>query len=161
MRNYIVLFTFLWLVGSSSAADRVVVTQVSSAHVPKGTNASPSTTTLSGPDFKKIEENVKAVISLLGNKTEWWDVGPDASYVSAEIHYRDKRYVLNSWYPLFHDKTKIAVSETQGLVPVSGPEEKKWVEGANSKQYQELVGFLEMINIPKQTAAPNDPSPRR
>ena len=161
MKTLIVLFSLLWLVGSSAAEDRVIVTHVSSAPIPKGTNVTPPTATVRGPDFKKIEENVKAVVQILGDRAEWWDVGPDASYFSAEIYYRDKRYVINSWYPLFRDKPKIAVSETQGLVPVSGSEEKKQIEGKNSKRYQEIVELFELIKIPQQDAVPNAVPPHR
>jgi hypothetical protein len=101
--------------------------------------------TISGEKFRRVQKDVEAVVQLLGTKTVWWDVAPDASWESLEIHLGAKQYVINSWYPLFRDNQKLAVSETSGLVAVSGSEEKQRVENSNSAGYRTIVGLFEKV----------------
>jgi len=142
----------------------MVITYVSGMPVPgqKSTNALAKTIMLADPEFKGIKKDVEEVIQLLGEKTEWSDFGPDAGYVSAEIYYGNKRYVIRSWYPIFRDEPNVAVSETRGLVTASGLAEKQEIEEANSQKYQTIVRLLEKAEtISKQSDLPKaDPSGR-
>jgi hypothetical protein len=101
--------------------------------------------TISGEKFGRLHKDVEAVVQLLGINTVWWDVAPDASWESLEIHLGAKQYVINSWYPLFRDNEKLAVSETLGLVAVSGAEEKQRVENGNSVRYRTIVGLFDKV----------------
>jgi hypothetical protein len=145
MKVAFVLLCLMSLVEVAFAQDRIVITHVSGLPMPgrKSTNAPPKTIMLADPKFKAIQKDVEEVIGLLGGQTEWSDFGPDTGYVSAEIHYRKKQYVINSWYPLFRDKPNVAVSETRGLVGASGLAEKQQIENGNSRKYQTIVRLLE------------------
>ena len=105
----------------------------------------PGPHTVSGPKFKELQRDVEAVVAQLGNKTEWWDTGPDAAYESLEIYFGGKRYVLNSWYPRFRDSQTAAVSERDGIVAVSGVAEKRRVEDGNSARYRTIVGLFAKV----------------
>ena len=122
---------------------------------PKSTNADPKAVTIAGSDFKALQKDVEEVIQLLGGKTEWSDFGPDAGYISAEIHYGKIRYVMNSWYPVFRDGPNVAVSGTRGLVSASGLAEKQEIENGNSQKYQTIMRLFEKAEaISKQSGSP-------
>jgi hypothetical protein len=131
---------------SGPAGDRLVLTIVAPYPAPGQENLRlPGPYTLSGSKFKELQRDVEAVVAQLGKKTEWWDTGPDASYESLEIYFQGKRYVLNSWYPMFRDSQTAAVSERLGIVAVTGAAEKRRVEDANSARYRTLVGLFAKV----------------
>jgi hypothetical protein len=101
--------------------------------------------TVSGEKFRSLQKDVEAAVEQLGAKTVWWDVAPDAAWESLEIYLGPKKYVINSWYPLFRDKQTLAVSERSGLVSVSGAEEKRRVEDGNSARYRTIVGLFDKV----------------
>jgi hypothetical protein len=140
---------------SGTAGDRLVLKVVVPYPGPGHENARvPAPYTLSGSKFEGLQRDVEAVVAELGNKTEWWDMGPDASYESLEIHFRGKRYVLNSWYPIFRDNQTAAVSERLGIVAVSGVQEKRRVEDGNSPRYRTLVGLFAKVQATHKQDTP-------
>ena len=65
---------------SAAAGDRLVLTVVVPYPAPgQETVRAPGPYTVSGPKFQELQRDVEAVVALLGNKTEWWDTGPDAA----------------------------------------------------------------------------------
>lgn len=150
MRILSILFFFFFTFRTAIAEDRIIVRQdsLSPPITPPGQQrktASSLGITIAGTDFKQLEKRVQDVVALIGNKTEWQDLGPDAAYVSLEIHYRNKKYLLRSWYPLYREITSVAVSETRGLVSVTGIKEKARIEEANSKRYKTITGLYDLI----------------
>jgi hypothetical protein len=133
------------IAAAAAAEDRLVLIQYSGLPPPGRTADNTAIRyTVSGEKFRRLQKDVEAVIQQLGTKTVWWDVAPDASWESLEIYLGPKQYVINSWYPLFRDSEKLAVSET-GLVAVSGVEEKRRVENGNSARYRTIVGLFEKV----------------
>jgi hypothetical protein len=109
---------------------------------------------IQGKDFEKIRAQVQKIINQLvkhggwmPDKALWWDVGPDAGYVSAVVRMDGKTYTINSWYPLHRQSSNTAVSET-GLVDVKSMSEKQKVEAKNSEAYKQIVSIFDFI--PKQ-----------
>ena len=96
-----------------------------------------------GAEFDAMRKEVEDTVKLLENKRTWWDLGPDASYMSAKITIGKMEYTLNSWFPLYRNNPKIAVSETRGLVVVSGKAKKDKIEDENSRKYKKLVGIFD------------------
>ena len=138
------LLTAVCLVAMATGAfaeDRLELKTVSQSLIGRPTNNSPDV--ISGARFKELQPDIKAVIILLENKTNWSNFGPDASYVSMKIFIGDKRYTLNSWYPLFRTNQNVAVSETGGLAVVPNAVEKKTIEDANSAKYKQIVGLFD------------------
>lgn len=131
------------------AEDRIVVTRVSGGPPllsADGRPVEPSRTVvadLRGARFEAVRKDVEAALALLGKDRTWWDVGPDASFLSAEITLGTNRYTLNSWFPLERDNPRIAVSENRGMVAVSGTGEKGRIEGGNGERYRTLTGIFE------------------
>jgi hypothetical protein len=108
--------------------------------------------TVEGDEFKKLKPQIQSVSSALVNdgrwlpqKAVWWDVGPDAGYVSAVIEIDGKTYTINSWYPLERQSSRVAVSEAQGLVSVKSRTEKQEVESKNSTAYKRIVSIFDYI----------------
>lgn len=150
MRTLAVLFLLFTTFGTAIAADRIIVRHesLSPPIIPPGQqrkNVNPPEVTISGAGFKQLEKRVQEVVALLGDKSDWQDLGPDAAYVMLEIHYRNKRYLLRSWYPLYRDNPAVGVSESRGLVSVSGVSEKARIEGANSKRYKTITGLYDLV----------------
>jgi len=130
-----------------------VLIHYSGLPLPRPSDDSPATRyTVSGDKFRKLQRDVEAVVQQLRGKRTWWDVAPDASWESLEIHLGAKQYVINSWYPLFRDSEKLAVSETSGLVAVSGVEEKRRIENGNSERYRTIVGLFEKVRAAIQSS---------
>lgn len=108
--------------------------------------------TVQGDDFIKIKLQIQEIIAVLvkhdrwlPKNSVWWDVGPDAGYISAVVKFNGKRYTINSWYPLKKSTTTIAVSETHGLVSVKSQEEKQAIEAKNSAAYRKIVSIFDLI----------------
>jgi len=159
------LVVCLWLLALASplvAEDRLTITRKGGFPTVrmKGTNSAPVATVINGPRFKALQKDIEEVIRLMGDKTEWWEVGPDAAYDSAEIHLGNKRYVVNSWHPVFRMNPRVAVSETQGLVPVSGVAEKQKIEKGNSGKYRTIVALFDKAQNALQ-GVPADGEPFR
>jgi hypothetical protein len=112
--------------------------------------------TIQGDEFDKIKPKIQTVISAFlkhnrwrPKEATWWDIGPDAGYVSAVVDLDGKSYTINSWYPL-NRQANIAVSETLGLVAVNSQEHKQELEGKNSAEYKEIVSIFELIPQPQK-----------
>jgi hypothetical protein len=147
MKAFAFALCTLAMIGIATAEDRLVLIHYSGMPLPGGIDVSPAIRyTVSGDRFSKLQPDVEAVIQQLGLKTVWWDVAPDSSWESLEIHLGAKKYVINSWYPLFRDSEKLAVSERSGLVSVSGVEEKRRIENSNSARYRTIVGLFEKVH---------------
>lgn len=105
-----------------------------------------------GEQFKKIKKQIQIVVNALvanqrwmAKEAAWWDVGPDAGYISAVVEMDGKSYTINSWYPLERQSRRIAVSETMGLVSVKSMAEKQDVESRNSVAYKQIVSVFDYI----------------
>lgn len=98
---------------------------------------------ITGTNFTALLPDVKAVIPLIGGDT-WWDVPPDASYVSIVIQMGEQTYTLNSVYPLFKDRATIAVTDI-GLVAVSSRRDKEAREKQNDERYKALLHFFDVV----------------
>jgi len=94
-------------------------------------------------DFEKLRTNVERIVAALGTNDYWNDFGPGASHESAQIVLGEKRYTINSWYPLYSKNPNVAVSETEGLVSVVGRTEKMRIENQNSERYRTLVSIFQ------------------
>ena len=58
---------------------------------------------------------------------------------------------------MFRDNPRVAVSETRGLVTVSGAPEKRRVEEGNSAGYRSIVGLFDKV----ETAVQRDQAAKR
>lgn len=94
-------------------------------------------------DFEKLRTNAERIVAALGTNDYWNDFGPGASHESAQIVLGEKRYTINSWYPLYSNNPNVAVSETEGLVSVVGRTEKMRIENQNSERYRTLVSIFQ------------------
>lgn len=117
--------------------------------------------TIQGEDFTKIKLQIQKIIATLvkherwlPKRAAWYDVGPDAGYMSAVVEVDGKKYTINSWYPLERSSTTMAVSETQGLVSVKSRKEKDDIEAKNTAAYREIVSIFDLMPEPKKRAAP-------
>lgn len=151
------------LVNLAVAGDRLVVTRVSGGPPllsADGRPVQPSRAVvadLRGARFEAVRKDVEAAVALLGKERTWWDVGPDASFLSAEITLGTNRYTLNSWFPLERDNPRIAVSENRGMVAVSDAGEKRRIEGGNGARYRTLTCLFEKAlggGVEKSSAPP-------
>lgn len=120
-------------------------------------NAKKDLGTIQGDEFDKIKPKIQTVVSALlthnrwvPKEATWWDVGPDAGYVSAVVDFDGKTYTINSWYPLMQQQPNIAVSETLGLVAVKSQEQKLAVELKNSAAYKQIVSIFALIPQPQK-----------
>ena len=114
---------------------------------PDGTRLEPGKTLLAqikGTNFTGFLPEVQLVVPLLGGEPVWWDVPPDASYVSVVVRWNDQAYTLNSCYPLYRDKATIAVTDI-GLVAVSSRRDKAEREKRNSERYKALLRFFDLV----------------
>ncbi len=107
---------------------------------------------IQGEQFTKLKGEIQRVVNALvkhdrwmPKKTVWWDVGPDAGYISAVVQMDGKTYTINSWYPLKRQSPNVAVSETQGLVSVKSENEKQDIESRNSASYKQIVAIFDHI----------------
>jgi hypothetical protein len=130
---------------SAAIADDRLVLKVVLDNVGPGP-AAPAPVMISGTKFEALRKDVEAAVAQLGKNTEWSDFGPDATFESLEIYLGGKRYVLNTWYFDFRDAPRAAVSESQGIVSVSGPEEKRLVEAGNSERYRSFIRLFEKVH---------------
>ena len=144
MKRLVLVFCFLGAAVSVIAQDRLVLERVAGGWS-MSTNSVPGPVLVTGAVFSGLRKDVQGAVEQLGDKADWWDVGPDASYASLEIYLGAKRYVINSWYPLFRTNQTVAVSEKNGLVVVSGLDEKKKVEEKNSARYRSIVGLFDKV----------------
>jgi hypothetical protein len=113
--------------------------------------------TIRGDEFKKVKGQVQKVVAALvkherwmPKEAAWWDVGPDAGYVSAIIELEGKTYTINSWFPLQRRSLTVAVSEKQGLVAVKSKKGKAEVESRNSAAYKQIVAIFDLMPQPKR-----------
>jgi len=137
-------FTIFFLLATTIggfAEDRLEIKTVANSLFGAPTNN--SSKTITGAKFQALQKDITTVVALLGDQTIWTDFGPDASYVSIEIHIGNKHYTLNSWYPLYRNTPTVAVSETHGLVLVSNAVEKEKIENANSAKYRTIVKLFD------------------
>lgn len=104
--------------------------------------------TLNASDLAPVRAELDNLIAEMPETKKWWDVGPDAPYVVAEIRYQGETYEVLSWYPIYRNHPKIAVSEARGLVMVSGLKERKKVEAENSARYRKLIHFWNAVLPP-------------
>lgn len=174
MKITIALAVFLVLTSVAYAEDGIRIVLVESGRLPHLPMPSPEARTsapkpklvaeLKGAEFDAMRGEVEDAVRLLEKDQTWWDIGPDAVYMSAKITLGEMEYTLNSWFPLYRDNPKIAVSETRGLVAVSGKVKKDTIEAGNSKKYKKLVGIFDkaMKREPEQPAegVASDRAPR-
>ena len=107
----------------------------------------PSKTVLAeikGTNVNAFLPRVKEIVRLIGAERVWWDVPPDAAYVSVVVQWNDQTYTLNSCFPLYTDKATIAVTDV-GLVAVSSRRDKIAREERNSERYKALVHFMDAV----------------
>ncbi len=105
-----------------------------------------------GEEFNKIKPQVEAIVATLtaharwvAKDSTWWDVGPDAGYISAVIELGGKTYTISSWYPGTQKSSTVAVSETNGLMAVKSPDEKQEIESKNSAAYKQIVSVYDFM----------------
>ena len=154
-----ILFVMMVL---SASADSVQFTRIQGGPpLPGVSDAKVDLGTIQGEEFSKIKPQVEKIIAALvkherwlAKETAWWDVGPDAGYISAVVDVDGKRFTINSWYPLERSSTTIAVSETQGLVSVKSRSEKQTIEAKNSAAYRAIVSIFDFMPEPKNKEAP-------
>jgi hypothetical protein len=130
------------------STDAIVIHFVRGRSNPDSARTQTIDRTITGGELVKIESALNTLLASMSDQTKWWDVGPDAAYVAADIHYRGKEYGVYSWYPLYRGHPKIAVSERRGLVFVSSPAKKNAVELENSQRYRTLVAFWDAVLPP-------------
>jgi hypothetical protein len=99
---------------------------------------------IKGTNFVAFIPHVKTIVPLIGGEKIWWDVPPDAAYVSVVVQWNDQAYTLNSCFPLYKDKATIAVTDV-GLVAVSSRRDKIAREERNSEPYKALVHFMDAV----------------
>jgi hypothetical protein len=80
----------------------------------------------------------------MGKDSTWWDVGPDAGYVSVVITMAGRTNTVNCWYPLFKDKDTIAIVNGS-LVAVDSWEEKMRREAGNDDRHKTLMTFMDKV----------------
>jgi len=160
MRAFMVVMAVIGLfAGVAAAEDRILATDIQGGPPLAGKDGKPIPpqkkvlAELRGADFERVRAQAQAVIQQMGKETIWWDVGPDAGYVSVVIELSGKTYTVNSWYPRFKDKDTVAVTEG-GLVAVANRAEKLQREGQNGEKYQALIRFLDAV-----LAKPPPPKP--
>ena len=129
------------------AADSVTITKKTLGMNSSVTNA--VLTRIDGADFENIRPHVERVVTALGTNTTWWSLGPGATYLSATISLNEKTYTINTWHPIHKDTPKVAVSETRGLVSVSGLQEKMKIECQNSENYKTRVSIFDLLDRDK------------
>ena len=174
MKTAIALAVFLVLTGAAYAEDGIRIVLIQSGRLPRLPMPSPEGVTsapkpklvaeVKGAEFDAMRGEVEDAVRLLEKDKTWWDIGPDAVYMSAKITLGETKYTLNSWFPLYRDNPKIAVSETRGLVAVSEKAKKDTIEARNSKKYKKLVGIFDKVmkRKPEQSAGgvANDRAPQ-
>jgi outer membrane protein OmpA-like peptidoglycan-associated protein len=158
MRIFVFASMLAALASGSFAEDGIVIRQYPGMPADGKFEGVKIVAQVKGQRFEEIRKDVESAVALLGNDRTWSNVGPDAAYLSAEITLGPNKYTLDSWYPLEHTDPKIAVSENLGLVPVSGPKEKKDYEDKNSDMYKQLVSIFD-IAMKISTDHPHDNAP--
>lgn len=153
---------FFMAAAVSAMADSVTFTRIQGGPPLRGaTEAETKMGTIQGEDFTKVKPQIQKIIGTLAkherwrpDTSAWWDIGPDAGYMSAVVEVDGKKYTINSWHPLERASTTIAVSETQGLVPVASQKEKDAIEARNSAAYREIVSIFEIMPDPGKNGPP-------
>lgn len=151
--NKLALTLLLLLAALPVSADIVRFTRIGGGPPrPGASDAKEDIGVIHGEQFTKLKGEIQKVVNALvkherwmSKKTVWWDVGPDAGYISAVVKMDGKTYTINSWYPLNRQSPNIAVSETQGLVSVKSEKEKQDIESSNSASYRQIVAIFEHI----------------
>ncbi len=158
-------------VAVSAMADSVTFTRIQGGPpLPGVSDAETKMGTIHGADFTNIKPQIQKIIATLvkherwlPKEAAWYDVGPDAGYMSAVVELDGEEYTINSWYPSKRSSMTIAVSETQGLVSVKSRKEKDAIEAKNTAAYREIVSIFDLIPEPKKKDAPTErdfqPSP--
>jgi hypothetical protein len=141
---YLIPLLVVFTIGAI-AEDSITLKEVKGRPIPGQSETTPRVISITGPEFQLLKADIQEAIILLGSTTQWTDYGPDAAFLSMNISYGNKTYILNSWHPLHKDNPKIAVSETRGLVSVSNLTEKEKIESGNSKKYQTLVTLFDKV----------------
>ena len=158
-------------VAVSAMADSVTFTRIQGGPpLPGVSDAETKMGTIHGADFTNIKPQIQKIIATLvkherwlPKEAAWYDVGPDAGYMSAVVELDGEEYTINSWYPSKRSSMTIAVSETQGLVSVKSRKEKDAIEAKNTAAYREIVSIFDLIPEPKKERVNNgggfQPSP--
>ena len=147
------LAVLLMLAAIPVSADSVRFTRIGGGPpLPGVSDAKTDMGVIQGEQFQKLKEEIQKVVSALtkherwiSKEATWWDVGPDAGYITAVVEMDGKTYTINSWYPLERQSPTIAVSETRGLVSVKSKKEKQDVESRNSASYRQIVAIFDLI----------------
>ncbi len=132
------------------AEDQIVATRVQGGppiRSKDGKRIAPDRVTVAevkGDGFDLMRKDAEAVVALMGKDSTWWDVGPDSGYVSVVISMGGKTNTVNSWYPIFKDKDRIAIVNGS-LVAVDSKHEKEQRQSQNSDKYRTLMTFLDKI----------------
>lgn len=130
-------------------------------HITFTSHPSRQSRTISGPEFSEYETIVQKLVAALGKTREISDIGPDATYIRADIEYRGKKYRINSWYPVNRMNPKIAFSEKYGMVFVASAEEKARIEAANSKRYKGMHKFWDDVAVMREQVVEKQSATRR
>ena len=123
MNLYGLLGVLLIFVAQLACADSIRFVRVTGGPpLPGVSDAQTEMGLIQGVAFEKIRVPVQQIISVLvkdgrwlAEKRVWWDVGPDAGFISAIVDMDGKSYTINSWFPLERQSANIAVSETRGI----------------------------------------------
>jgi hypothetical protein len=151
--NLLTLATLVMLAAIPVSAESVQFTRIGGGAGLLGlSDAKTDMGTVQGEKFKELKGEIQKVVNALvkherwmSKEAAWWDVGPDAGYLSAVVKMEGKTYTIHSWYPLLWQSPTIAVSETQGLVSVKSKKEKQDVESRNSAGYRQIVAIFNLI----------------
>jgi hypothetical protein len=158
-RRFILLPLLLFAAGHAGGeggVDEVIIARTEGLPGPKGPAPAARKFVVKGRDLARIRKPVAALVMILSDEDPWTDIGPDAPALAAEIRFQGKIYHVASWYPIYRDNPKIAVSDNRGLVSVTSPEEKAQIEAGNNADYKTMEAFWDAVlaNFPQVGRSP-------
>ena len=110
MKTIIALLALLTSIVNTTAEDQITVTKVH-GYPAVGDTSDTSDTVIakfSGNDFEALRQDAEAVAKWMGEEDRWTDFPPDSGYVSVALRLGERSYIIDSWYPLFQEKDRIA-----------------------------------------------------